>query len=1239
MTLPLLLVLLGPTAAQAAAPAAPPCVVAEYRFETLENRAVPETAGRWPGRAEGEVGLAPGKSGQALALGGKGHVVVPGSEKLAFVKGLSIEAWVRPERLVAGRIVDRSTPGSSDDFCLDTHPGDAVRFITPGGTLSAPKALETGRWTHVIAVCDPDASELAIYLDGRLAAASQAGRIAGFGAKHPMRIGADTEGNNRFAGLVDEVRLYDVPLLNADAAARFEGKPIAWGRFPTCQNEPLQIHYRDGLQADHAALLGRNDVVYLSPAVHEHEALPLGNGRLCAMVWNNGGLDMQLSHAGNVWHQTASGRVHVRAMPALLDSAESFSQRLSLYDGTVRTRCRGKAGEWTATTTVLDGLDVVAIRLEGTLRSESLAVELEQWRPGAAAVSAADAAGFVEDLPAPAAPQFSRKMAFLARADCPAVVAPVRQEGDARRTGLVLSPKRAADGAFACTIYVANPVVSADADPRAAASALLGEALRQGWPALAARSAQRWASFWEKSLVYLTSPDGVADYMENLWRLHLYWMGCAGEGDLAVKFNGGAFLAHRDSRSWGTSYWYQNTRELYWALPAANHLELCRGLQRLYLGNLPAHRTLARELFGKKGLQVEETMAITGQGDKRGNPYTMLYLSTGLECAWQLFHQAAFARDDAMLRDEVLPFMKEAVDFYMDYATLGPDGRFHIRPEDARETYWRVEDGMASLAALRAAIPLLAGECQRLGLYAEMQPKWKDFLDRLAPLPERLEGTAYAACVVPAEVPASDNPTVNRLYTPDRTTTAYDKRFNSENVELDVVYPFGLAGIGTANRDKAVKAYEDRPFKGSYGWDWSPVCVARLGLGDEAARIVAEHCRNCQHWPQGFYDSPSSPYWAGGMVDCPYFDSSGVNAAATTEMLMQSHGGIVRVWPAVPAAWSGAFRLRAETGFMVSSERTAGEIRYVAVESLFGGPCRVANPWADAFRVRRGSPDPVRRGSPDPVRRGSPDPVRRGSPDPVRRGSPDRAASSSEGLQSSPLVCEGRGAEIAFDTAKGAVYLIERAAAPVSSMPFARLAPPPNEDVKYMANPRRARRPFSPAPGLPMLGITRDGLTAPRVAAAQNRARAAETIRSAAGDRKPLQGVTGQWLDAQGKASPAPWLCDGVFGAGTIPLPRVPAAAYELQLPAAVEVAAVAWSFDRHGGRYDAGVQAKQVVVEVSADGRAWQKAAELALPANELHGKAVSLTPPKPARCLRIRFLDAGANPVPFACDEIEVY
>lgn len=1182
-------VLMAASAATADAGSPPQGLVAEYRCETLDGQAVPDQQNRWPGRIDGEVRLAEGRQGQALAFSGKGYVEIPGSDKPVFERGLSVEAWICPDKLAAGRIVDRSTPATSDSFCLDTHPGDAIRFITPPGTIHVQKVLEVGRWTHVVAVYDAEGGELAVYLDGKLAAAQAASSTVKLGGPNTIHLGADTTGGNRFAGRIDEVRLYDFALLDEAAAGRFAGQEP---KSPVVEEQETPVCYREGLQVDQARLLARNDVVYLSPAIHEHEAMPIGNGRLCGMVWNADGLNLQLNHANNVWHQNSSGRVRLRPQSALLDAPQQFEQHLSLYDGAVRTTYRGNAGRWTATTRVLADRDVVAVHLEGRLPAE-LYVDVEQWRPTAGAVVADQAAGFVEDLPAPAAPQFARRMAILAQADCSASLQPVHNDGDLRTTTIKLSPPpRDAQGVSRLTLYVANPIVPANDDAQAAATRLLAEALTRGWDAQSARAAERWRDFWARSMLYLHSPDGRADYMENLWYLHLYWMGCGGEGESAVKFNGGPFLMHRDSRSWGTSYWYQNTRELYWCLPAANHLSLCAGLQRLYLTTVPAHRRLAQELFGKQGLQIEETMNIAGPGDKRGNSYTMLYLSTGLECALQLYHQAVFARDDRLLRDEVLPLMKEAVDFYMDYATLGSDGRYHVVPEDARETYWRVQDSMTSICALREAIPALLRESERLGLFADMPAKWRSWLDRLAPLPERPDGQAYASCVIPPQIPASDNETVNRLYPPDKTSTEMAKRFNGENVEVDVLYPFGLAGIGCPNRAQAERTYLERTFRGSYGWDWSPVCAARLGLGDEAARLQAEHCRNTQHWPQGFWDSPSGPYWAGGLVDCPYFDSPGVNAATTTEMLLQSYDGTIRVWPAVPDNWNGVFRLRSETGFMVVSERAAGQVRYVAIESLFGDMCRLVNPWNVRVRV----------------------------------------------TQSGQTIAETDDAQIAFPTAEGKTYLVERLDGPVSQFAFAPLSPEPNADVKYMARSRRSSTPLAPRPGLPMLGITRDGWTAPRAAAAANRARAEEAIRAIVGDRPNIAGIRVQSLSSQNTATAAPWLSDGIYGRANIPWGSH-CAGYVVELPAPAAKCVLVWSCDRTGQRQDGLSGVQEIAVETSADGQTWSPSVKHPVRGGDRHGQAVPIEGLQPFRWLRIKQVDSNGSPRRTECDEIEVY
>ena len=61
-------------------------------------------------------------------------------------------------------------------------------------------------------------------------------------------------------------------------------------------------------------------------------------------------------------------------------------------------------------------------------------------------------------------------------------------------------------------------------------------------------------------------------------------------------------------------------------------------------------------------------------------------------------------------------------------------------------------------------------------------------------------------------------------------------------------------------------------------------------------------------------------------------------------MLLQSHGGVIRPLPALPAAWSkgAAGGLRARGGFVVDVEWAAGRARQVRIASERGGACAVA---------------------------------------------------------------------------------------------------------------------------------------------------------------------------------------------------------------------------------------------------------------------------------------------------------
>jgi hypothetical protein len=67
---------------------------------------------------------------------------------------------------------------------------------------------------------------------------------------------------------------------------------------------------------------------------------------------------------------------------------------------------------------------------------------------------------------------------------------------------------------------------------------------------------------------------------------------------------------------------------------------------------------------------------------------------------------------------------------------------------------------------------------------------------------------------------------------------------------------------------------------------------------------------------------------------------------AISELLVQSVGDIIRVFPAWPKDKDAEFEaLRAQGGFLVSAEQKDGEVVKLDIESTVGGTLRIVSPW------------------------------------------------------------------------------------------------------------------------------------------------------------------------------------------------------------------------------------------------------------------------------------------------------
>jgi hypothetical protein len=100
------------------------------------------------------------------------------------------------------------------------------------------------------------------------------------------------------------------------------------------------------------------------------------------------------------------------------------------------------------------------------------------------------------------------------------------------------------------------------------------------------------------------------------------------------------------------------------------------------------------------------------------------------------------------------------------------------------------------------------------------------------------------------------------------------------------------------------------------------------------------------------WTSNDSRVFPGGLSAAPFLDAGGLSAFTLQEILLQSHGGVLRIAPATAEDWSGFFRLRGEGGFLVAAEIHGGAVRLAEVESLWGRECVLASSWPGRWRVR-----------------------------------------------------------------------------------------------------------------------------------------------------------------------------------------------------------------------------------------------------------------------------------------------
>lgn len=169
-----------------------------------------------------------GKTGKALRFNGENSYVEVKHSEFLVPEQFTIEAWVKPESLVAsdrGPMVVSKYGGNWKGYMLllEGNTGrPSLHIATPQKEISATssEALEVGKWYHIVGTYDGKMAR--IYVNGVLRGSAEAELTQDIGTSLMIGKASWCDGAY-FKGVIDEVKIYDRALSEEEIRKHFGG--------------------------------------------------------------------------------------------------------------------------------------------------------------------------------------------------------------------------------------------------------------------------------------------------------------------------------------------------------------------------------------------------------------------------------------------------------------------------------------------------------------------------------------------------------------------------------------------------------------------------------------------------------------------------------------------------------------------------------------------------------------------------------------------------------------------------------------------------------------------------------------------------------------------------------------------------------------------------------------------------------------------------------------------------------